>query len=102
LRNITESITVDRPILFAFINLVCDLQKRDFMTIIPRQVVQVMKLNQLSSDEKRKSSSLGDALECNYTIVRTVKEDTGTARERVQWGKSQWESVSTCWTCAQN
>jgi hypothetical protein len=82
-----ESITVDSPIPFCLHKLWFELHKRDFMTIIPAPGSSSDETEPAYAvDEKGNPVQLGDAMEVIPPLYRTVKT-TGTASERVQWGK---------------
>ncbi|MCG8533369.1 MAG: ATP-binding protein [Desulfovibrionales bacterium] len=81
-----DSITVDTPTPFCLHKLWFELYKRDFMTIIPRPGGASDEVDPAYAKDRQGHDLIGDAMSVVPPVYRTVKT-TGTAAERVNWGK---------------
>lgn len=82
----SESITIDLPTPFCLHKLWYELYKKDFMTVIPKPGGASDEVEPAYAKNDRGIDLLGDAMDVIPPVYRTVKT-TGTATERVQWGR---------------
>lgn len=81
-----DSITVDTPTPFCLHKLWFELYKKDFMTIVPRPGGSSDEVDPAYSKDSQGNDLTGEAMSVVPPVYRTVKT-TGSAAERVNWGK---------------
>lgn len=81
-----DSITVDTPTPFCLHKLWFELYKKDFMTIVPRPGGSSDEVDPAYAKDSQGNDLTGEAMSIVPPVYRTVKT-TGSAAERVNWGK---------------
>lgn len=82
----STTITVDTPIPFCLHKLWYELYKKDFMTIIPKPGGANDEVDPAYVSDIYGNELIGDAMTVTPPVYKTIKT-TGSASDRVQWGK---------------